>query len=108
MTDDKIPDQLNRVLRMLFLVFSSCVAIAIVTPLILIVIPVLLVFLVCCQRLYLQTSRQVMRLEAVSKSPIYSLFGETLQGISTIRAFKRENTFLEKCQRRIDANARPW
>ena len=108
MTDDKIPDQLNRVLRILFLIVSSCVAIAIVTPLILLLIPVLLLLLVSCQRLYLQTSRQVKRLESVSKSPIYSLFGETLQGISTIRAFKRQNTFLAKCRRQIDANGRAW
>ena len=107
-TDDKIPEELIKVLRMLLFVSSACVAIAIVTPLILIVLPILLILLFLLQRLYLQTSRQVKRLESATKSPIYSLFGEMLQGIVTIRAFRQQKTFLKKCQWHVDENGRPW
>ena len=106
--DDAIPWMLKDVLMMLFLVLSGIIAIAVVTPLILAVIPILFLVLIFFQRLYLQTSRQVKRLESVTKSPIYSLFGETLLGISTIRAFKRQRTFLRKCQHLVDLNGRAW
>ena len=39
------------------------------------------------QRFYLRTSRQLRYLDLEEKSPIYSNFLETLEGLSTIRAF---------------------
>ena len=106
--DDEIPWLLKEVLMSVFLVLSGIIAIAVVTPLILVVIPIFFLVLLFIQRLYLQTSRQVKRLESVTKSPIYSLFGETLLGISTIRAFKRQKMFLRKCQHLVDLNGQAW
>jgi ATP-binding cassette subfamily C (CFTR/MRP) protein 1 len=40
------------------------------------------------------TSRQLQRLESVSRSPIYALFSETLSGVSSIRAYNRQNQFI--------------
>jgi len=39
---------------------------------------------------YLSTSRDVKRLEAVARSPMYSHFGGTLNGLPTIRAMKAQ------------------
>ncbi|KAH9667477.1 multidrug resistance-associated protein 11 [Citrus sinensis] len=39
---------------------------------------------------YRSTSRELRRLDSVSRSPIYASFTETLNGSSTIRAFKSE------------------
>lgn len=36
-------------------------------------------------RFYLATSRELKRLDAVSRSPVFSFFGETLAGLPVIR-----------------------
>ncbi|GMN36333.1 hypothetical protein TIFTF001_005927 [Ficus carica] len=42
------------------------------------------------------TSRELRRLDSVSRSPIYASFMETLDGASTIRAFNSEEYFLAR------------
>ena len=53
---------------------------------------------------YLATSRELQRLNAVSRSPIISWFSESLSGLSTIRAFDQQAIFTEINERRVDRN----
>ncbi|KAJ1736287.1 Transporter of the ATP-binding cassette (ABC) [Coemansia biformis] len=58
--------------------------------------------------LYLSTSREIKRFESVTRSPIYSQFGETLSGASTIRAYGQEARFERANYAKIDDNIRPF
>ncbi|KAI0255781.1 P-loop containing nucleoside triphosphate hydrolase protein [Lactifluus subvellereus] len=53
---------------------------------------------------YLATSRELQRLNSVSRSPIISWFSESLSGLSTIRAFNQQAVFTEINERRVDRN----
>jgi len=53
---------------------------------------------------YLATSRELQRLNSVSRSPIISWFSESLAGLSTIRAFNQQAIFTEINERRVDRN----
>nr|GAT42967.1 predicted protein [Mycena chlorophos] len=53
---------------------------------------------------YLSTSRELKRLDAVSKSPIFAWFSESLAGVSTIRSFDQQAVFIRANQRHIDRN----
>ncbi len=55
-------------------------------------------------RYYLATSRELKRLDAVSRSPIFAWFSESLAGLSTIRAFRQQEVFMQNNQYRIDRN----
>lgn len=54
----------------------------------------------CCPaplRYYMPTASELQRLESITRSPIYSKFGEALQGVMTIRAYRREQHFTKVC-----------
>ncbi|KAF7329693.1 hypothetical protein MKEN_00232500 [Mycena kentingensis (nom. inval.)] len=57
---------------------------------------------------YLSTGRDLRRMEANSRSPIYSDFGEVLQGIVTVRAFAAEKCFLDNMHKKIDLTTKIW
>ncbi|OWK07987.1 hypothetical protein Celaphus_00008578, partial [Cervus elaphus hippelaphus] len=53
---------------------------------------------------YVSTSRQLRRLDSVTRSPIYSHFSETVSGLSVIRAFEHQQRFLKQSETAIDTN----
>ncbi|ORY50925.1 hypothetical protein BCR33DRAFT_712882 [Rhizoclosmatium globosum] len=57
-------------------------------------------------KLYLNASRELKRLESVSRSPIYNQFSETLNGVATIRAYRQQNRFLAQNNAKVDTNHR--
>jgi len=56
------------------------------------------------QKFYVNISRQLKRIQSVSQSPIFSHFGETLTGTSTIRAYSRQNSFIKQNEDNVDTN----
>ncbi|KAK1373190.1 ABC transporter C family member 13 [Heracleum sosnowskyi] len=50
---------------------------------------------------YRSTSRELRRLDSVSRSPIYDSFTEILNGSSTIRAFKTEDVFFARFTEKV-------
>lgn len=56
-------------------------------PISLVIVPFVAYFAIKLQKMYLTCSRELTRIESISKSPIIQSFGETMRGASTIRAF---------------------
>ena len=61
-------------------------------------------FSISIDRYYLATSRELKRLDSVSRSPIFAWFSESLGGTSIIRAFNQQSIFIMNNQRRLDRN----
>ncbi|RLN36768.1 hypothetical protein BBO99_00009249, partial [Phytophthora kernoviae] len=66
-------------------------------------IPILATF-VWTGQYFKKTSREVKRMEGITRTPVYNLFGETLSGLSTIRAFRMENMFSMRNRQVVDTN----
>ncbi|EGO00623.1 hypothetical protein SERLA73DRAFT_104969 [Serpula lacrymans var. lacrymans S7.3] len=57
---------------------------------------------------YLNTGRDLRRMESNSRSPIFSGFSELLEGIVTVRAFSAEKRFLDDLHAKIDGTTMMW
>uniref|UniRef100_A0A182U6V9 ABC-type glutathione-S-conjugate transporter n=1 Tax=Anopheles melas TaxID=34690 RepID=A0A182U6V9_9DIPT len=87
-----------------FEVVATLVVISISTPIFAAVIVPIGILYYAVQRFYVATSRQLKRLESVSRSPIYSHFGETIQGVQTIRAYSVQDRFILESDEKVDGN----
>ena len=71
---------------------------------------IMLIFVPACflfyliQRIYLKTSRQLNRLDAVTRSLIYTNVSDTFNGSSSIRAYHLEDKFRSKFNSIVDDN----
>ncbi|KAN0064818.1 hypothetical protein ACQY0O_001875 [Thecaphora frezii] len=74
-----------------------------VPPFVLAVIPLAFAYR-AIMRYYLATSRELKRLDSVSKTPIFTWFQDSLSGLSSIRAFGQENRFIATSEARVDRN----
>ncbi|POW00076.1 hypothetical protein PSTT_13383 [Puccinia striiformis] len=74
-----------------------------VPPFLLVCIPLLLIYK-SIQSYYLATSREIKRIDAITKSPIFAMFGETLTGVATIRAFGEQGRFVTENETKVDRN----
>jgi ABC-type multidrug transport system fused ATPase/permease subunit len=57
---------------------------------------------------YIHSSRDLKRIESVQRSPLFQAFGETLNGVVTIRAYGDESRFLQDNHNRVNTHNRPF
>lgn len=107
---DVLDTQIGRIyeswLSCLLRVISVPIVIGYSTPYFLIAFLPLAILYIAVQRFYVATSRQLKRLESTLRSPIYSHFGESINGVATIRAFGQQNVFIHSSENKVDENNR--
>ncbi|XP_066498772.1 multidrug resistance-associated protein 1 [Hoplias malabaricus] len=106
--DSVIPSIIKMFMGSMFNVLGSCTIILIATPLVATIIPPLGLLYFFVQRFYVASSRQLKRLESVSRSPVYTHFNETLLGTSVIRAFGKQRCFIRESDSRVDHNQKAY
>lgn len=108
----KVDEQMGRVFGMFFtnlakVLFTLIVICFSTWPFIFIIIPLCL-FYYHTQQYYLRTSRELRRLDSVSRSPIFSNFQESLNGVSVIRAYGQTDRFKQHNRILIDTNMKAF
>ncbi|XP_065155853.1 multidrug resistance-associated protein 1 isoform X1 [Atheta coriaria] len=102
--DTVLPLVIRAWIACLFGVIATLVVISFTTPLFIVVIIPIAILYFFIQRFYVATSRQLKRLESVSRSPIYSHFGESVTGAVAIRAFGEQKRFIQESEDKVDFN----
>uniref|UniRef100_A0A8B9CTD7 Multidrug resistance-associated protein 1 n=1 Tax=Anser brachyrhynchus TaxID=132585 RepID=A0A8B9CTD7_9AVES len=106
--DSTIPPIIKMFMGSTFNVIGACIIILLATPIAAVIIPPLGLVYLFVQRFYVATSRQLKRLESVSRSPVYSHFNETLLGVSVIRAFEEQKRFIKQNDMKVDENQKAY
>ncbi|PKU36984.1 canalicular multispecific organic anion transporter 1 [Limosa lapponica baueri] len=102
--DETIPMSFRSWLSCFMAIISTLLMISLATPFFALVIIPLSIFYYFVLRFYVSTSRQLRRLDSVTRSPIYSHFGETVSGLSVIRAYGHQERFLQQNESTMDIN----
>ncbi|XP_018359854.1 PREDICTED: multidrug resistance-associated protein 1 isoform X3 [Trachymyrmex cornetzi] len=102
--DNILPPSIRAWLFCLASVIATLFVISYSTPIFIVVILPIGAIYYFIQRFYVATSRQLKRLESVSRSPIYSHFSESVTGAQIIRAYGVQEQFIHESENRVDFN----
>jgi ABC-type multidrug transport system fused ATPase/permease subunit len=104
--DTNIPRQMEELLATAFNFIGTIVICAYFVYWVLIVVPFILLISLFIQKKYIRASRELSRLEHISKSPIVNNFTETISGIKTIRCYNAGGKFEGKNEKYLNENVR--
>ncbi|XP_068236627.1 multidrug resistance-associated protein 1-like [Palaemon carinicauda] len=101
--DTQLPSIISSCIACLTQVFATLVVIISSNPIVAAVVVPIMVFYYSIHSVYIPSSRQLRRIESVAKSPVFSHVIESLQGVLTIRAFKKESVIEDELHKRQDS-----
>ncbi|KAI1010915.1 hypothetical protein LB504_002300 [Fusarium proliferatum] len=105
--DTELPDALLNTLFCVFQALGQAAVMPISSAYLAISYPFLAVILYSIQKFYLRTSRQLRLLDLEAKSPLYTLFMDTVRGITTLRAFGYISDEVSKNARLLNRSQQP-
>uniref|UniRef100_A0A8C5PF16 ATP binding cassette subfamily C member 8 n=1 Tax=Leptobrachium leishanense TaxID=445787 RepID=A0A8C5PF16_9ANUR len=102
--DQHIPATLECLSRSTLLCVSALAVISYVTPIFMISLVPLVISCYFIQKYFRVASRDLQQLEDSTQLPLLSHFSETVEGLTTIRAFRYEARFRQKLLEHTDSN----
>jgi ABC-type multidrug transport system fused ATPase/permease subunit len=104
--DDQVLGAFSGVAHSVFKAITIIIVVSAISPMFIVgVIPLAFVYAFVTRK-YLNVSRELKRLDSVTRSPIYSQFSETLSGVVVVRAFGQERRFALQSAQKADDNHR--
>ncbi|KAG0577462.1 hypothetical protein KC19_5G158000 [Ceratodon purpureus] len=108
LVDEILPSTAQTCLENFTGCLGSIAIMAILIPWFLLCLPPFVLIFLYVQRRYVTVSRELKRLDGLSRSPMYAHFSQTLQGIASVRAFGAEKKMHDQFLAMIDANHRAF
>jgi ATP-binding cassette subfamily C (CFTR/MRP) protein 4 len=102
--DEVLPATLLHAVKSFLITLGSITILCFVTPYVLLTLVILIPIFVLLCRFYLRSILQLIRLDSVTRSPIYDLLSSSLHGLATIRALKGTEGLIKLFNDIIDSN----
>jgi ABC-type multidrug transport system fused ATPase/permease subunit len=106
--DQRVIDALYNWMQMGLVVITTIALVAFASPFFLIACIPLGYIYYYTQNYFIASSRQIKRLDSISKSPLYAHFSETLNGVTSVRAFQSQSRFVHENVEKLRANLQAW
>uniref|UniRef100_A0A8C4VSD5 Multidrug resistance-associated protein 4 n=1 Tax=Gopherus evgoodei TaxID=1825980 RepID=A0A8C4VSD5_9SAUR len=106
--DDLLPLTILDFIQTLLQIFGVVAVAVAVIPWILIPLVPLCILFIFLRRYFLDTARDIKRLESTTRSPVFSHLSTSLQGLWTIRAFRAEQRFQKLFDAHQDLHSEAW
>ncbi|XP_070582140.1 ATP-binding cassette sub-family C member 4-like [Ptychodera flava] len=106
--DDQLPMNFFDFSQKALMIIGILIVICVVSPVVLIITIPLIILFGFLRGYSIRTTRDVKRLDGITRSPVYSHLATSVQGLWTIRAFKMETNFTRQFHKRQDANTEAW
>ncbi|XP_032908320.1 ATP-binding cassette sub-family C member 4 [Catharus ustulatus] len=106
--DDLLPLTFLDFVQTLLQIFGVVAVAVAVIPWILIPLIPLFILFIFLRRYFLDTARDIKRLESTTRSPVFSHLSSSLQGLWTIRALKAEERFQKLFDAHQDLHSEAW
>ncbi|CAG9762940.1 unnamed protein product [Ceutorhynchus assimilis] len=100
--DEHLPHTINHFTRVVLSVGGVVGLVSTVNWRFLIPAVVLVIMMICMQRLYIPAARSLKRLESATRSPLIGHLNATMEGVTTVRAFKAQKVLVEEFDRHQD------
>ncbi|GAA5817685.1 hypothetical protein MFLAVUS_011236 [Mucor flavus] len=106
--DASVPNDLMYFVIQWLVILTSILTVCTVLPVFIIPMSIVTFLNIMIGKRYSAASRELRRMDSVTRSPLITHFGETLVGVTTIRAYGATQKFMNEMLTRIDENARPF
>ncbi|KAI2473971.1 ATP-binding cassette sub-family C member 4 isoform X2 [Diabrotica virgifera virgifera] len=106
--DEILPRMLFEASRVTLKMLGHLVLVLYVNPASVIVVIILGILFSFIRIVYLRSSNNIKRLEGRMKSPVFSHLTATLEGLTTIRAFKAQNILRAEFDKHQDSHTSAW
>jgi ATP-binding cassette, subfamily C (CFTR/MRP), member 4 len=106
--DETLPSNFFRCLENVMLCLGSVILSMTAIPYLLVIMVPIFVYLYRLRKYFVSTSRELMRLQAVSKSPVFVTFSNTVSGLLTVRAYGKSGSRQAEFVELLNENFKTW
>ncbi|XP_055606094.1 ATP-binding cassette sub-family C member 4-like [Uranotaenia lowii] len=94
--DELLPKAILDASQIILSMIGTIVVTVVVNPMFLVPLAVLAVIFIYLRKVYLKTSKNIKRLEGITRSPVFSHLAASLAGLPTIRAFGAQQELIKE------------
>lgn len=106
--DSGVPNDLMYFLIQWLIIISAILTVCTVLPIFIFPMILVTVLNINIGKKFSAASRELRRMDSVTRSPLFTHFGETIVGVATIRAYGVTRQFMNEMLKRVDENSRPF